>query len=90
MTGALGALLLGTLATGCVVHGGGHRGDPYGRFDHGRRDGRRHEGYACRPCGHQFGGWGELRAHLHGMHRLPYWRIPRVVVRVGLDWVYFG
>jgi hypothetical protein len=77
-------------------HGHGHGWVPPGhRRGRGHAGGRhRHEvvrpGWFCGPCASRFGTSARFHRHLHFHHGVPWHRIPRVMVRIDLGWIFPG
>ncbi|MDX1650220.1 MAG: hypothetical protein R3263_10235, partial [Myxococcota bacterium] len=71
-------------------HGWGH-GKHHREHHHVRsHSARRHTGWLCRPCAHRFSSSYLFRRHLHLFHDVPPHRIPHVVVKVDLGWIFAG
>ncbi len=74
------------------------------RYFSGRRhsyyDGYRHVGYAdrhyrgdryyCEPCNDYFDERYAFHDHLYGVHHVPFWQLPFVIISYALGWIFYG
>ncbi|MDJ0789572.1 MAG: twin-arginine translocation signal domain-containing protein [Myxococcota bacterium] len=98
---ALAALLLPSAAQ--AHRGHRHHHDDYDDYRWRRRRRRRRRrsewygGYRsaapiffCAPCGHRFRRRHDFHSHLHHHHRVPWWRIPSLIVQAAFGWIFYG
>ena len=68
------------------------RGHGHGHRHHARHAAARHHEapFYCKPCRNRFASRDGFHRHLRHRHRVASWRLPRVIVRHSLGWVFFG
>ncbi len=79
-------------------HHGKHRkhyGHSYGYYDgyghHGKVRVYRHSSpYYCAPCNHYFRSRHSFHDHVHSYHHIPLVKLPFVIVRSALGWIFYG
>lgn len=64
------------------------RGDRHLHRGHHERSVR--NAFYCAPCRRYFRARRAFHDHLHHHHRVPIWRLPGVIVRSVLGWVFYG
>ena len=61
-----------------------------GRYRDDHHHAARRVVYRCAPCNHRYESYERFEQHLHHRHHVPFWRIPRVLVRAAFGWIFYG
>lgn len=64
----------------------------YERHRHSGHANRRYhrDRYYCEPCNHYFDERYAFHDHLYGVHHVPFWQLPFVIVSYALGWIFYG